>query len=111
MCTVVGFKPNINQPLLHEYYKNCLLFFQVSNSEEEDDGVPMRSLRSAELRKKQSMQGLNKGGKGGSKGFNPEKVIMAIEKFSVIVFFFSFLTFNIVYWLDIIYTLQANESL
>ena len=37
-----------------------------------------------------------------------EKLIMAIEKFSVIVFLFSFLTFNLVYWIDIFQTVSEQ---
>ena len=47
------------------------------------------------------------GGAGGKpartteeKNRNAEKVVLAIEKFSVIVFLFSFLVFNIWYWVD-----------
>ncbi len=31
-----------------------------------------------------------------------EKIILAIEKFSVFIFLFSFLGFNIFYWIDIV---------
>ena len=50
------------------------------------------------------------GSKPGKNRFNPEKVIMAIEKFSVIIFLFSFLAFNVFYWLDIMATVADNEE-
>ncbi len=37
-----------------------------------------------------------------------EKIILAIEKFSVIVFLVSFLAFNVFYWIDIV---NINDSL
>ena len=36
-----------------------------------------------------------------------EKIILAIEKFSVFVFLFSFLMFNVYYWVDLF---SANSS-
>ena len=36
-----------------------------------------------------------------------EKIILAIEKFSVFVFLFSFLMFNVYYWVDLF---SANKS-
>ena len=38
-----------------------------------------------------------------------EKIILRIEKYSVIVFFFSFLIFNIIYWYDIIHLINKNN--
>ena len=39
-----------------------------------------------------------------------DKIVKKIEKWSVIVFFFSFLIFNIVYWLNIYNEIKAIEN-
>ena len=46
----------------------------------------------------------------GNKRNKADKVIIAIEKFSVFVFLFSFLTFNVFYWIDIVNTKNSQQE-